>query len=97
MTEREQFEALMRERGEDYLYRRDSQFSTRLGEYCRQNVQEQWEVWQASRRVVLEECWAAVHGERLEDPTDLPDDIAYELAVRDCEVAIRALATGDTN
>jgi hypothetical protein len=53
--------------------------------------------WQASRRAALEECWEAVHAERLEDPTDLPDDIAYELAVRDCEAAIRGLANGDKN
>jgi hypothetical protein len=49
MTDREQFEALMRERGEDYLYRRDSKFSLHIGEYCRQNVQDQWEIWQAAR------------------------------------------------
>jgi hypothetical protein len=49
MTDREEFEALMRERGEDYLYRRDSKFSLHIGEYCRQNVQDQWEIWQAAR------------------------------------------------
>jgi hypothetical protein len=47
--ERARFEAYMRERGEDYLYRRDAKGSERLGEYCRQSVQDQWETWQAAR------------------------------------------------
>lgn len=51
--------------------------------------------WQASRRAAMEECWEAVHTERLVDPTETPDDIAYERAVADCEHAIRALATDD--
>lgn len=46
-SEREAFEALMRSRGEDYLYRRDVPGCEKFGEYCRQNVQDQWEVWQA--------------------------------------------------
>jgi Lar family restriction alleviation protein len=45
--EREAFEALMRMRGEDYLYRRDEPGCERRGDYCRQSVQDQWEVWQA--------------------------------------------------
>ncbi|MFL9904710.1 hypothetical protein PQR71_42395, partial [Paraburkholderia fungorum] len=71
--------------------------STRLGQYCRQSVQDQWESWQASRRAALEECWEVVHGERLEDPTETHGDMVYERAVADCENAIRALANGDTN
>lgn len=45
--ERGAFEALMRSRGEDYMYRRDVPGCEKFGEYCRQNVQDQWEVWQA--------------------------------------------------
>lgn len=48
LTEREQFEAWMRDQGEDYLYRRDSPGSSRLGEYCRIGVQQSWECWQAA-------------------------------------------------
>jgi hypothetical protein len=47
---------------------------------------------QASRRAALEECWGAVHGERLEDPTETHGDMVYERAIEDCENAIRALA-----
>lgn len=92
MTEREQFEAWMRSRDETYLFRRDSPGSTRIGQYCRQAIQDQWEAWQASRRAALEESALAVRAEQLGDPTDSPDDIAYELAVRDCEAAARALS-----
>lgn len=48
--------------------------------------------WQASRRAALEECWEAVHSERLEDPTETHGDMAYERAVADCENAICALS-----
>jgi hypothetical protein len=51
-------------------------------------------VEQASRRAALEESWEAVHAERLTDPTDSTDDIAYNVAVQDCENAIRALKDG---
>lgn len=43
------------------------------------------------RAMALEECWEVVHAEQLTDPTDSPDDIAYNIAVRDCENSIRAL------
>jgi hypothetical protein len=52
---------------------------------------------QASRRAALEESWEAVHAERLTDPTDSADDIAYNVAVQDCENAIRALAASDSD
>jgi hypothetical protein len=45
--ERAAFEAHMRSRDETYLFRRDTPGSTRLGQYCRQSVQDQWETWQA--------------------------------------------------
>jgi hypothetical protein len=45
------------------------------------------------RRAAIEECWEAVHAERLEDPSKNADDIAYDIAVTDCENAIRALLT----
>jgi hypothetical protein len=51
---RERFEALMRSRDETYLYRRDSPGCERYGEYCRQNIQDQWEVFQAAERDALE-------------------------------------------
>ncbi|NPT59037.1 hypothetical protein [Paraburkholderia elongata] len=53
------------------------------------------EAWQASRRAALEESREAVHAERLVDPTDSADDIAYNVAVQDCENAIRGLVNGD--
>lgn len=46
---------------------------------------------QASRRAALEECWEAVHGERLEDQTETHGDMAYERAIADCEHAILRL------
>lgn len=46
-AERAAFEAHMRSRDETHLYRRDAPGSTRLGQYCRQSVQDQWETWQA--------------------------------------------------
>ena len=46
--ERAAFEVYMRGIGEDYLYRRDVATSTRFGEYCRQDVQDQWDTWQAA-------------------------------------------------
>jgi hypothetical protein len=49
----------------------------------------------AIRREALEEAAAAVRAEQLADPTDSPDDIAYDLAVRDCAAAIRALSQQD--
>jgi hypothetical protein len=45
------------------------------------------------RRAAIEECWEAVHAERLEDPSKNADDIAYDIAVTDCENAVRALLT----
>jgi hypothetical protein len=50
---------------------------------------------QASRRTALEEAWEAVHGERLEDPSKNHGDVAYDIAVADCEHAIRALTNED--
>lgn len=55
-----------------------------------------FDIWQASRRAALEEAALAVRAEQLCDPTDSPDDIAYELAVRDCEAAVRTLSAGET-
>lgn len=52
---------------------------------------------QASRRAALEEAWEAVHGERLEEPTETHGDMAYERAVEDCENAVRLLITKETN
>jgi hypothetical protein len=60
--EREAFEALMRMRGEDYLYRRDEPGCERRGDYCRQSVQDQWEVWQARAALAAEKVAA--------EPTD---------------------------
>jgi hypothetical protein len=56
--EREAFEALMRMRGEDYLYRRDEPGCERRGDYCRQSVQDQWEVWQARAALTAEKVAA---------------------------------------
>ena len=52
---------------------------------------------QASRRAALEEAWEAVHGERLEAPTETHGDMAYEHAVEDCEHAIRLLIAKETD
>jgi hypothetical protein len=48
-----------------------------------------------SRRAALEEAWEAVHGERLEEPTETHGDMAYERAIADCADAIRALSQQD--
>jgi hypothetical protein len=56
--EREAFETVMRSRGEDYLYRRDVPGCERYGDYCRQNVQDQWEVWQARAALTAEKVAA---------------------------------------
>jgi hypothetical protein len=51
MSDREKFEQwIVENRPDAELYRRDVKGSTRFGEYCKRAVQEQWEVWQASRR-----------------------------------------------
>lgn len=63
--------------------------------YVDHTVQAQFVAWCESRRAALEECWEAVHTERLVDPTDSADDIAYQLAVEHCEHAIRALSKDD--
>jgi hypothetical protein len=55
-AEREAFEALMRTRGEDYLYRRDVPGCDRHGDYCLQSVQDQWEVWQARAALTAEKA-----------------------------------------
>lgn len=43
----------MRSRDETYLYRRDTPGSTRIGQYCRQSIQDQWEGWQAAEAAAL--------------------------------------------
>jgi hypothetical protein len=48
----------MRMRGEDYLYRRDEPGCERRGDYCRQSVQDQWEVWQARAALAAEKVAA---------------------------------------
>jgi hypothetical protein len=67
-AEREAFEELMRSRGEDHLYRRDVPGCEKFGEYCRQNVQDQWEIWQAraaaSARPIGEDAANVAIGER---------------------------------
>lgn len=69
-TQREAFEAHMRSRGEDYLYRRDAPGCTRLGEYCRENVQECWLTWQAAQAAL---SGAAQEGWRLVPVEPTPD------------------------
>lgn len=91
MTEREQFESVMRGRGEDYLYRRDVPGCERIGEYCRQGVQDQWEIWQASRRAALEEA-AQLCAKR----SERAGTMGRAIEAIDLALAIRAL-TGDTN
>jgi hypothetical protein len=44
----------MRSRGETYLYRRDMPGSERIGQYCRESIQDQWECWQAAEAAALE-------------------------------------------
>jgi hypothetical protein len=59
MSDREKFEQwIVENRPDAELYRRDVKGSTRFGEYCKRAVQEQWEVWQASRRA---DALAAAH------------------------------------
>jgi hypothetical protein len=104
MGEREQFESVMRERGEDYLHRRDVPGCERIGEYCRQGVQDQWEIWQASRRAALEEA-ANIAVEKLKSLTTEMEGYSYfgsnpgvkEDDYEDVAAAIRNLSTGDTN
>lgn len=52
------------------------------------------EAWQASRRVALDKCLEAIRAERLVDHTGLPEDVAYEQAVMDCEKAIETIVEG---
>jgi hypothetical protein len=85
VTQREQFKAAMLRLAEQP----ESSFEKPYGN---DDLNAHWAVWQASRRAALEECWEAVHGERLEDPTETHGDMAYERAVTDCENAIRAIA-----
>jgi hypothetical protein len=84
VIQREKFEAVMRELGEDYLYRRDVPGCERNGDYCRQNVQDQWEIWQASRRAALEEIAQLAEGMTLYT--------GYDVAQ-----SIRALAASDSD
>jgi len=77
VNQREKFEAWFKARWPEFEHPTTSAF----------------EVWQESRRTALEECWEAVHGERLEDPTETHGDMAYERAIGDCENAIRLLIT----
>jgi hypothetical protein len=95
MSDREQFEAHWC-RDVPSMYRNAALAEAKANRdgdrYKRDEVQWAWEAWQASRRAALEECWGAVHGERLEEPTETHGDIAYERAIEDCENAIRALA-----
>jgi len=44
-----------------------------------------------SRQSAIEECAKAVESERLQSPTDLPEDKAYDQAIRDAAEAVRAL------
>jgi hypothetical protein len=59
--ERGAFEAWMRSRDETHLFRRDAPGSTKVGQYCRQSVRDQWETWQA--RAALQAAPAAEQSE----------------------------------
>ena len=71
--DRARFEAHMLKRGQTYLYRRDSKGSARLGQYCRQSVQDEWETWQSA--LVSRPC---DRGENLKpvEPSALSSSIA---------------------
>jgi hypothetical protein len=52
-------------------------------------AQTAWGVWQASAKATRERCIVVCNGERLIEPTDSADDIAYGHAIDDCIAAIR--------
>lgn len=59
--------------------------------YYLQQTGWMWDTWQAARKAALEEAIQAVEGEYLVGTTGAPDDVAYDMAVRDCAAAIRAI------
>jgi hypothetical protein len=81
---RSEFEAWLGR--EAYTVRSDS------GKYESHHIDAMWSAWQASRRAALEEAAQVCESESLEEPQAGTEDIAYDMAVRHCADAIRAIA-----